>query len=150
MREIGRQLNVRYVLAGSVQRRGERMRVNVQLVEAESSNHLWAERFDKPLTDLFEMQDEIVARLANELQVELIAAAARRSETTPNPDSMDLYFQARAILSHGVTPEILARARELCERALQMDSETFTPLSRRRSSISMPVWTIWLRIGNPC
>jgi lipopolysaccharide biosynthesis regulator YciM len=68
------------------------------------------------------MQDEIVARLANELQVELIAAAARRSETTPNPDSMDLYFQARAILSHGVTPEILARARELCERALQMDS----------------------------
>jgi TolB-like protein/class 3 adenylate cyclase/Tfp pilus assembly protein PilF len=122
VREIGRQLNVRYVLAGSVQRRGERMRVNVQLVEAESSNHLWAERFDKPLTDLFEMQDEIVARLANELQVELIAAAARRSETTPNPDSMDLYFQARAILSHGVTPEILARARELCERALQMDS----------------------------
>ena len=123
VREIGRQLNVRYVLAGSVQRRGERMRVNVQLVEAESSNHLWAERFDKPLTDLFEMQDEIVARLANELQVELIAAAARRSETTtPNPDSMDLYFQARAILSRGVTPEILARARELCERALQMDS----------------------------
>ena len=61
LKQIGRELNVRYVLEGSVRRGGNRMRVNVQLVDAETGNHLWAERFDKPLTDLLDMQDEIVA-----------------------------------------------------------------------------------------
>ncbi|MGH6989051.1 MAG: adenylate/guanylate cyclase domain-containing protein [Stellaceae bacterium] len=60
VKEIGRDLNVRYVLEGSVQRGGNRLRVNVQLIEVESGAHLWAERFDKPLADLFDMQDEIV------------------------------------------------------------------------------------------
>jgi TolB-like protein len=55
---IGRELNVRYMLEGCVQRAGARMRVNVQLIAAESGNHLWPERFDKPLADLFDMQDE--------------------------------------------------------------------------------------------
>jgi adenylate cyclase len=62
LKQIGRELNVRYVLEGSVQRGGNRMRVNVQLIDAETVNHLWAERFDKPPADLFDMQDEIVAR----------------------------------------------------------------------------------------
>ena len=66
-RQIGRELNVRYVLEGSVQRSGKRLRVNVQLIDAETGNHLWAERFDKPVADLFDMQDEIVSRLANTL-----------------------------------------------------------------------------------
>ena len=65
VRAVGRELNVRYALEGSVQRRSDRMRVNVQLVDAESGAHLWAERFDKPIADFFDMQDEIVARLAN-------------------------------------------------------------------------------------
>jgi hypothetical protein len=72
------------------------MRVNVQLIDAEAGNHLWAERFDKPLTDLFEMQDEIVARLAGALNARLIAAEARRAEQAPSPDSTDLYFQGLA------------------------------------------------------
>ena len=90
MTQIGRELSVRYVLEGSVQRSGSRLRVNVQLIDAESGAHLWAERFDKALADLFEMQDEIVARLANQLGTQLIAAEARRAEQTPQPDSMDL------------------------------------------------------------
>ena len=69
LKQIGRELNVRYVLEGSVQRGANRMRVSVQLIDAESGNHLWAERFDKPLADLFDMQDEIVARLANALEL---------------------------------------------------------------------------------
>ena len=64
-------MNVRYVLEGSVQRGGNRMRVNVQLIDAETGSHIWAERFDKPLADLFDMQDEIVARLADALNVQL-------------------------------------------------------------------------------
>ena len=65
VRQIGRELNVRYVLEGSVQRGGKRLRVNVQLLDAETASHIWAERFDKPVADLFDMQDEIVSRLAN-------------------------------------------------------------------------------------
>jgi TolB-like protein len=92
LKQIGRELNVRYVLEGSVQRSGNRMRVNVQLIDAEAGNHLWAERFDKPVADLFDMQDEIVARLSNQLGTHLIEAEARRAEHAPHPDSMDLYF----------------------------------------------------------
>jgi TolB-like protein len=80
VKTIGRELNVRYVLEGSVQRGGNRMRVNVQLIDAETGNHLWAERFDKPLADLFDMQDEIVSRLANALDAQLISAEARRAD----------------------------------------------------------------------
>ena len=96
LKQIGRELGVRYVLEGSVQRGGNRMRVNVQLIDAETGAHLWAERFDKPVADLFDMQDEIVARLANQLGTQLIAAEARRAERAPHPDSMDLYFQGLA------------------------------------------------------
>jgi TolB-like protein len=85
LKQIGRELNVRYVLEGSVQRGGNRMRVNVQLIDAKTGSHLWAERFDKPLADLFEMQDEIVARLANALNSQLVVAEARRAERAPTP-----------------------------------------------------------------
>ena len=115
---MGRELNVRYILEGSVQRAGARMRVNVQLIDAESGSHLWAERFDKPVADLFDMQDEIVARLANALSTQLVAAEARRAEQSPNPDSMDLYFQGLAWLHKGPTPDHLARARHFFDRAL--------------------------------
>ena len=123
LKQIGRELNVRYVLEGSVQRGGNRMRVNVQLIDAETGNHLWAERFDKPLADLFDMQDEIVARLAGALNTELVAAEARRAEQAANPDSMDLYFQAMAWLNKGATADNLAQARSFFDRALAGDPD---------------------------
>src|SRR5262249_1271648 len=112
---------VRYVLEGSVQRGGNRMRVNVQLIDAETGNHLWAERFDKPVTDLFDMQDEIVSRLSNTLDAELVAAEAKRAENSRHPNSMDLYFQGRACWNKGLMPECLAQARVFFERALTLD-----------------------------
>jgi TolB-like protein/Tfp pilus assembly protein PilF len=121
IRQIGRELNVRYVLEGRMQRGGNRMRVNVQLIDAESGSHLWAERFDKPLADLFDMQDEIVARLAGALNAQLAAAEARRAEQAPNPDSMDLYFQGLAWLNKGLTPGHVAQARTLFDRAITAD-----------------------------
>src|SRR5271170_3460883 len=121
LKQIGRELNVRYVLEGSVQRGGDRMRVNVQLIDAETGSHLWAERFDKPLADLFEMQDEIVARLANTLNAQLVTAEARRGERAVNPDSMDLYFQGVAWFNKGMRPDYLAQARRFFERALALD-----------------------------
>src|SRR5246127_4043747 len=102
LKQVGRELNVRYVLEGSVQRSGNRLRVNVQLNDAETGNHLWAERFDKPIADLFDMQDEIVSRLANALDAELSAAEARRAEHSVHPDAMDLVFQGRSCFNRGI------------------------------------------------
>jgi TolB-like protein/Tfp pilus assembly protein PilF len=119
--KIGRELNVRYALEGSVQRSGSRMRINAQLIDVQSSSHLWAERFERPVTDLFEMQDEIVARIANTLNAQLIAAEARRAERAPAPDSLDLYFQGEAWVNKGVTFENLTTARAFFERALALD-----------------------------
>jgi TolB-like protein/class 3 adenylate cyclase len=128
LKQIGRELNVRYVLEGSVQRAGNRMRVNVQLIDAETGNHLWAERFDKPLADLFDMQDEIVARLAGALNAQLVAAEARRAEQTPTPDSMDLYFQGLAWLNKGYTPSNVAQALGFFDRALTADPDNVDAL----------------------
>jgi hypothetical protein len=123
LKQIGRELNVRYVLEGSVQRGGNRMRVNVQLIDAETGNHLWAERFEKPLADLFEMQDEIVARLAGTLNAQLVAAEARRAERAPTPNSMDLYFQGEAYFNRGMSPANLAQARDFFDRAMSADPD---------------------------
>ncbi len=122
LQQIGRELGVRYVLEGSVQRSGSRMRINVQLIDAESGNHLWAERFDKTLADLFDMQDEIGARLANQLGTELVTAEARRAARAPHPDSMDLYFQGMANVHRGSDPANLSQARNYFEQALGLDS----------------------------
>ncbi len=129
VKQIGRELNVRYLLEGSVQRGGNRMRVNVQLIEAETGIHLWAERFDKPVADLFDMQDEIVAYLANQLNTQLVVAEARRAERAPLPDSMDLYFQGTACFHKGYNPENLAQARRYFERALALDPNNIEALA---------------------
>jgi TolB-like protein/Flp pilus assembly protein TadD len=123
LKQIGRELDVRYVLEGSLQRAAGRMRVNVQLIDATTGSHLWAERFDKPLADLFEMQDQIVARLANALNARLVEAEARRAERSPNPDSVDLYFQGQAWFNKALTPDNVARARSFFDRALSTDPD---------------------------
>ena len=128
VKQIGRELNVRYVLEGSVQRGGNRLRVNVKLVDAETGNHLWAERFDKPVADLFDMQDEIVSRLANTLNSQLIAVEARRAERSPHPDAIDLCFQGAAWANMGRTPEHMAQARGFFERALALEPENVEAL----------------------
>jgi TolB-like protein len=121
IKQIGGELNVRYVLEGSVQRGGNRMRVNVQLIDTETGNHLWAERFDKPLADLFDMQDEIVARLANQMGTQLVTAEARRAEQAVDPDSMDLYFRAQAVLHGGINATNFAEGKGLFERSIAFD-----------------------------
>jgi TolB-like protein len=121
LKKVGRELNIRYVLEGSVQRSGNRLRVNAQLVDAESGNQLWGHRFDKPLANLFDLQDEIVSRLANELDAQLVEVEARRAEHSVHPDAMDLYFRGIAHLNKGMTLEHLTQARGFFERALALD-----------------------------
>src|SRR6201981_875932 len=128
VKKLGRELNVRYVLEGSVQRGGNRLRVNVQLIDAETGNHLWAERFDKPVADLFDMQDEIVSRLANTLTSQLVEVEARRAERSPHPDAMDLVFQGSSWFNKGLTPDCMAQARSFFEQALALDPENVEAL----------------------
>jgi TolB-like protein/Tfp pilus assembly protein PilF len=122
-KEIGKELGVLYVLEGSVQRDQNQVRVNAQLIDAESGGHLWAERFDRPLSNLFAMQDDIVASLASQLGAELITHEARRAERAPTPDSMDLYLQGMAWYNKGRDPADIDRARGFFERALALDPD---------------------------
>ena len=74
VQEVGKELGVRYVLEGSVQKANNRVRINVQLIDAATSGHLWAERYDRELNDIFALQDEVIQRVAAALQV--VAASA--------------------------------------------------------------------------
>ena len=107
------------------------MRVNVQLIDAETGSHIWAERFDKPVADLFDMQDEVVSRLANRLGQELAAAEARRAGRSPNPDSMDHYFLGLALFNKGYTADLLDKARSHFDRALDLDLDNVDALVGR-------------------
>ena len=120
---IGKELGVRYVLEGSVQRDANRVRVNAQLIDAESGAHLWADRFDDDVVDLFKLQDEVVARLARTLQVELVNAEAQRSlhDRPRNPDAIDLTMRGLALLNQPLTKASFYEARDLFERALTLD-----------------------------
>ena len=126
-KQLGRELKVRYLLEGSIQRGGSRLRVNAQLIDATTGAHLWADRFDKPMADPFDTQDEIVSRLANQLRPELMAAEARRAEQEENPDSVDLYFLGLQVFGQGGVDNI-RRARDLFERAVALDPKNVDAL----------------------
>jgi adenylate cyclase len=98
-RQIGKELGVRYVLEGSVQRDQNRVRVNAQLIDAESGAHLWADRFDEDVADLFKLQDEVVARLGNTLGYELVKAEAAKGTRSTNPDANDLVMRGLALFN---------------------------------------------------
>jgi adenylate cyclase len=118
-KRIGRELGVRYVLEGSVQRSGKQIRVNTQLIDAETGAHLWAERFDRDIGDLFALQNEITARLAAALQAQLAIAESRRP--TDNPDALDYILRGRAVLTRPISKENNEEAVALFEAALALD-----------------------------
>jgi adenylate cyclase len=129
VKQIGRELNVRYVLEGSVQRRGDRMRVNVELADAGSGANLWAERFDKPVADLFDMEDEIVARLAASLGYILINAEAEKGARSANQDVIDLTMRGWTLIWRAAQQTPYERrdraneARALFDQALQVEPD---------------------------
>jgi adenylate cyclase len=126
-KEIGKELGVRYVLEGSVQRDQNRVRVNAQLVDAASRAHLWADQFDEDVADLFKVQDEVVTRLASNLGYALISAEAEKGARSKNPDAIDLTMRGRTLIWRGASQplkerrETYGQARTLFDRALQID-----------------------------
>jgi adenylate cyclase len=126
-KEIGKELGVRYVLEGSVQRDQNRVRVNAQLIDAESGAHLWADRFEEDTADLFKLQDEVVARLASNLGWALANAEAGKGARSKNPDVIDLTMRGWTLawranqLPPNEMRESDQQARALFDRALQID-----------------------------
>jgi adenylate cyclase len=114
-KEIGKQLGVRYVLEGSVQREQNKVRVNAQLIDAESGAHLWADRFEEDMANLFKLQDQIVARLANTLRYELVKAEAEKDVQSQNPDAIDLAMRGKALLWPPFTKDKTDAAHSLFE-----------------------------------
>jgi TolB-like protein/class 3 adenylate cyclase len=120
-KQIGRELGVRYVLEGSVRRTGDQVRVNVQLIDAESGAHIWADRFDTDRANLAAAQDEITGRLARTLDLEIVQAAALRIGEEADPDARDLVMRGRALWSRPFSPENAQEAMQAFERALETD-----------------------------
>jgi tetratricopeptide (TPR) repeat protein len=125
VRQVARELGVRYVLEGSVRRLGERAQVNVQLIDGESGLHVWADRFDTDRRDLAEAQAEITGRLARTLDAELVRDAARRIELegAADPDARDLVMRGRALRlqRYSVAPEARVLELDLYRQALALD-----------------------------
>src|SRR4029077_21230866 len=118
-KQIGRDLGVRYVLEGSVRRSGNQVRVNAQLVDAESGAHLWADRFDSDASDPFAVQNEITGRIALTLPLELVGAEASRP--VERPDSLDYILRGRAAFYKSPTRGNYAEAVGWFEGALSLD-----------------------------
>jgi TolB-like protein/class 3 adenylate cyclase/tetratricopeptide (TPR) repeat protein len=125
-KQVGRELGVRYVIEGSVRRSGNRVQVNVQLIDAGSGTHLWADRFDTDRTNLAEAQNEITGRLAGTLHLELVGAAGRRieQEKTVDPDAQDLVMIGRALLYRRLSATTDREAERSFERALAIDPQS--------------------------
>ena len=122
VKEISKELGVRYVLEGSVQRDQNRVRVNAQLIDGQTGAHLWADRFEEDVADLFKLQDQVVARLANTLGSELIKAEAEKGTQSSSPDAIDLTMRGRAILlRQPLTKDNNNAARASFEQALKID-----------------------------
>jgi adenylate cyclase len=121
-KQLGRELGVRYVLEGSVQRSRNQVRINAQLVDAETGSQIWAERFDRDAGDLFALQNEITARIARALQSQLAIAEARRP--TAHPDALDFILRGRAVLTRPISKANSNEALALFDKALALDPQS--------------------------
>ena len=122
VKEIGRELGVRYILEGSVRKGGSRVRITAQLIDAETGAHLWADRFDGLIEDVFELQDKIALSVAGVIEPALQAAEMRRSAARPTTDltAYDLYLRALAVF-YPITKERVIEALRLFEEAIAID-----------------------------
>jgi adenylate cyclase len=122
VKQVGRELGVRYVLEGSVRKAGARVRITAQLIEAETGTHLWADRFDGSLEDVFEFQDRVAISVAGVIEPALQKAEMRRSTARPTIDltAYDLYLRALAVF-FPITEERIIAALELLEQAIALD-----------------------------
>jgi adenylate cyclase len=120
--EVARSLGVGHVLEGSVRKSGSRVRITAQLIDASTGGHVWAERFDRDLTDIFAVQDDVTAKIVSALPLNFNAADLRRiaAARTDNIEAYDCYLRGRALWQRSAK-EPNAQARALLERAVELD-----------------------------
>ncbi len=133
VQEVARAFGVQFAVEGSVRKAGNRVRVTVQLIDAETDRHLWAERFDRDLADIFAIQDEITASIVATLPGRIEAAAHERVKRRPTGNMAAYeYVLAGKVLHHRSTPADNAEALALLDRAIALDPPTPTPMPGRR------------------
>ena len=123
IRDAGAKLGAGHILEGSVRREGVRVRVSAQLVRASDGSHVWSERYDRELTDVLALEDEIAAAIAARLRVQLAGDSPRRSLRAVHPDSHAAFLEGRYFFARG-TPDALMRSRESFERAIALDPDS--------------------------
>jgi adenylate cyclase len=128
VQQIGRELGVRFVLEGSIRKAGNRLRITAQLVDADSGGHVWAERFDRELTDIFATQDEVVEKIVAALSVNLTRREELRLHRrgTSNVEAYEFWWRARELLGRG-TRDTVAQARAMHRRAIEIDPKFAAP-----------------------
>ena len=122
IKQVGRELGVRYVLEGSVRKSANRVRITGQLIDSDTGAHLWADRFDGSLEDIFELQDQVTTSVVAAIAPKITQAEIERARRKPagSLDSYDLYLRALA-LSHQFTPESLSEAVAVLRKAMEID-----------------------------
>jgi class 3 adenylate cyclase/TolB-like protein len=129
-KQIGRDLGVRQILEGSVRRTGDQVRINAQLIDAETGAHIWADQFDRSRADLATWQNDLVLRIARALNLEMINAETRRGDkkSANQLDAEDLALRASALLRNNPSPSQISQVRRLGEQALQLDKNSLRGL----------------------
>src|SRR5687768_14632482 len=124
LREIGQQLGVAHILEGSVQRADDSVRINVQLIKADTDAHLWAETYDRKLTDVFAVETEVAQKIANSLQAHLTGGEKRQIAAVPtkNPQAFDAYLRGRALITRQ-SAEDVEKGREFLQQAVELDPQ---------------------------
>lgn len=144
--DISREMGVRYILEGSVRKAGERIRITAQLIDATTDHHLWAERYDRPLTDIFAVQDEIVQKIVTTLKLQLTlweqGVLVRKS--TDNPEAYDFLLRGVEHFNRQ-TPEANAQARQMFEKAIEVDSK----YAEAYAWLGFTYWQEWWSQWNP-
>ena len=141
IRLIARDLGVRYLLEGSARRAAGRVRINVQLIDAVSGAHLWADRFDRDLEDIFAVQDEVTAKIVEALVGRLVTQPPRN-----RPNSMEAYdlcVRGRALI--GISPEASRESRLLLQRAIALDPD----YAEAHRLLAFHLWQAWAQWGEP-
>jgi adenylate cyclase len=142
IRQVGKELGARYVIEGSVRKSGDRVRVTAQLINAETGHHVWAERYDRELKDIFEVQDELTRTIAGIVAPTVESAERRRSKAKPpsNLDAWDCYLRGTSYLLE-FTEQANNQARDMFERAMELDPD----YSRAYSGLAFTYYrAVWL------
>jgi len=144
IRDVARELGVRYVLEGSVRKAGGRVRINAQLIEADTGGHIWADRYDGDLEDIFTLQDEITAKIVAALEVNLTASEEKQAAraVTANVEAYDVFLRGRT-LSNAFSAENTAEAMKYFEAAIALDpnfAAAYANLARVQISSWILTW----------